>query len=181
MRNRLRSDEQDPRELLPVPEKAMRRLLAVPIDGRIGMGGVFCRWLTDLDARATEFTPADVPTLVSVTLDLLASAVTRCLEAETALSPEVRRNALRAQINAFVEDGTSPAAWIRHRRLERCRRDLADPHLNRRPIQAVAARWGFTDPTHFSRLFRTVYGMPPRDFRSLSSQACADRQLPCAD
>nr|WP_307135702.1 AraC family transcriptional regulator [Streptomyces aurantiacus] len=46
---------------------------------------------------------------------------------------------------------------------------------------AVAARWGFTDPTHFSRLFRTVYGMPPRDFGSLSSQACADRQLPCAD
>ncbi|MFS8198133.1 helix-turn-helix domain-containing protein [Streptomyces sp. CWNU-52B] len=200
-----------PRELLPVPERAMRRLLAVPIDGRSGMGGVFARWLADLNARAAEFTPADVPALASVTLDLLASAVSRCLETEASLSPEIRRTALRAQISAFVEerladpaltpraiadahhlsvrrlqqllaeDDTSPAAWIRHRRLERCRRDLGNPGLNRRPVHVIAARWGFTDPTHFSRLFRAVYGLPPRDFRNLSSQAYADRQDPCAD
>lgn len=200
-----------PHRLLPLPEKTVQGLLAVPINGRRGMGGVFAGWLADLNARAGELTPADIPTLASVTLDLLASVIARCLEAEAALSPEARRSALRAQINAFVEqhladpamtpqtiadahhislrhlqqllaeDDTSPAAWIRHRRLERCRLDLANPRLNARPVQAIAERWGFTSPTHFSRLFRATYGIPPRDYRHLLSPVCADRQQPCAE
>ncbi|MBU3866254.1 helix-turn-helix domain-containing protein [Streptomyces sp. 4503] len=202
---------QFPRGLMPLPEKTVQRLLTVPIDGRHGMGGTLACWLTDLNARAAEFTPADMATLASVTLDLLASAIARCLEAEGALSPETRRSALRAQINTFVEqhladpamtpqtiadahhislrhlqqllaeDNTSPAAWIRHRRLERCRLDLANPRLNARPIQAIAERWGFTNPTHFSRLFRATYGIPPRDYRNLPPQAYANRQQPCAE
>ncbi|MFI8307457.1 helix-turn-helix domain-containing protein [Streptomyces sp. NPDC085927] len=195
---------QCPRGLLPLPEKTVQRLLAVPISGRHGMGGVFTRWLADLNARAAEFSPADVPTLASVTLDLLASAIARCLEAEEALSPEARRSALRARISAFVEqhladpvlapqtiadahhislrhlqqllaeDDTSPATWIRHRRLERCRLDLANPRLHTRPVQAIATSWGFPDPAHFSRLFRATYGMSPRDFRNLRAEACAN-------
>nr|WP_267882574.1 helix-turn-helix domain-containing protein [Streptomyces griseus] len=189
---------QFPRRLLPLPEKTVQRLLAVPIDGRRGMGGAFTRWLTDLNARAGEFTPADISTLTSVTLNLLASVIARRLAADDALTPEARRTALRAKINAFVEqhladpvmsprtiadahhislrylqqllaeDDTSPAAWIRHRRLERCRLDLADPRLNARSVQAIAERWGFTNPAHFSRLFRATYGMPPRDYRNLA-------------
>lgn len=202
---------QCPRGLLPLPEKTVQRLLAVPISGRHGMGGVFTRWLADLNTRADEFTPADVPTLASVTLDLLASVIARSLEAEEALSPETRRIALWARINAFVErhladpamtpqaiadahhislrhlqqllaeNGTSPAAWIRHRRLERCRLDLADPRLHARPIQAIATRWGFPDPAHFSRLFRAAYGMPPRDYRNMRDGAVANLQPPCAN
>nr|WP_246098027.1 helix-turn-helix transcriptional regulator [Streptomyces botrytidirepellens] len=75
----------------------------------------------------------------------------------------------------------SPAAWIRHRRLERCRLALANPRLNARPIQAIATRWGFTDPAHFSRLFRAAYGIPPRDHRNLPHTVCANRQQACAD
>ncbi|MFS8201870.1 helix-turn-helix domain-containing protein [Streptomyces sp. CWNU-52B] len=202
---------QCPRGLLPLPDKTVQRLLAVPISGRHGMGGVFTRWLADLNARAAEFTPDDVPTLVSVTLDLLASTIARCLDTEEALSPEARRIALRARISTFVErhladpamtpqaiadahhislrhlqqllaeDDTSPAAWIRHRRLERCRLDLANPRLYTRPIQAIAEHWGFTNPTHFSRLFRLTYGIPPRDYRNLPPKACANRQQPSAE
>ncbi|MFD7288831.1 helix-turn-helix domain-containing protein [Streptomyces sp. NPDC059863] len=198
------------RRLLPLPERTVRHLLNVPINGLHGMGGVFTRWLTDLNKRVGEFTPDDVPTLASVTLDLLASTVARCLEAEEALSPETRRIALRTRINTYIEqhladpdltpqtiadahhislrhlqqllaeDDTSPAAWLRHRRLERCRFDLADPRLNARPIRAVAARWGFTDAAHFSRLFRAAYGIPPRDYRDLPPGARANRQHTCA-
>lgn len=189
----------------------MQRLLAVPISGRHGMGGMFTPWPADLNTRAAEFTPADIPTLTSVTLDLLASVIARCLEAEEALSPETRRSALRARINAFVEqhladpamtprtiadahhiplrhlrqllaeDETSPAAWIRHRRLELCRLGLANPRLHTRPVQAIATSYGFPDPAHFSRLFRATYGMSPRDFRNLRAEACANRQLPCVN
>ncbi|MFI1583955.1 helix-turn-helix domain-containing protein [Embleya sp. NPDC020630] len=197
---------QCPRELLPLPAKTVQRVLAVPISGRSGMGGVFARWLSDLNARADELTPADIPTLASVTLDLLASVLARCVESEEMLSPDARRTALRARLVAFMErrladpdltpravaeahhislrhlqqllaeEDTSPAAWIRRRRLERCRLDLADPRASAHPVQAVAERWGFTNPTHFSRLFRATYGMPPRDFRNLVLTACANGQ-----
>ncbi|GLV76327.1 helix-turn-helix domain-containing protein [Streptomyces hygroscopicus] len=202
---------QFPRELMPLPDKTVQHLLGIQIDGRHGMGGVFARWLSDLNARAGEFTPADIPTLTSVSLDLLASVIARCLEAEESLAPEARKTALRARINAFVEqhladpdlspqtiadahhislrhlqqllaeDDTSPAAWIRHRRLERCRLDLTNPRLYARSIQAIAERWGFTNPTHFSRLFRATYGIPPRDYRNLPPKACTNRQQPCAE
>ena len=68
----------------------------------------------------------------------------------------------------FQEQGLTPVAgWIRERRLERCRHDLANPSQQGRPIHAIAARWGFPDPAHFSRTFRTAYGMSPRDYRHL--------------
>jgi AraC-like DNA-binding protein len=33
------------------------------------------------------------------------------------------------------------------------------------PVKAVAARWGFTDPSHFYRCFVRYYGCSPRDYR----------------
>ena len=52
----------------------------------------------------------------------------------------------------FEAQDTTVAAWIRRRRLERCRRDLADPALGAVPVSTVAARWGLPDPAHFSRV-----------------------------
>ncbi|MFF4384997.1 helix-turn-helix transcriptional regulator [Kitasatospora sp. NPDC001547] len=88
---------------------------------------------------------------------------------------------LRRLQQLLAEDDMSPAAWIRRRRLERCRLDLANPRLNARPIQAIAERWGFSDPAHFSRLFRAAYGIPPRDYRNPPPQVRANRQQPCAE
>ncbi|MEU3413776.1 hypothetical protein ABZ760_21320 [Streptomyces sp. NPDC006658] len=85
---------QFPRRLLPLPEKTVQSVLSVPISGRRGMDGMFTRWLIDINARASEFTPADLPTLTSATLDLLASVIARCLEADEALSLEARQSAL---------------------------------------------------------------------------------------
>ncbi|MEO3801146.1 helix-turn-helix domain-containing protein [Nonomuraea sp. B1E8] len=66
----------------------------------------------------------------------------------------------------FQEQETSVAAWIKMRRLERVRRDLADPSLAEVPIHGIAARWGFPDAAGFSRSFRAAYGMPAKDFRA---------------
>ena len=65
----------------------------------------------------------------------------------------------------FEAQGTTVAAWIRHRRLERCRADLADPALGSTPVSAVAARWGLPDSAHFNRLFKRAYGLPPAEYR----------------
>jgi AraC-like DNA-binding protein len=62
------------------------------------------------------------------------------------------------------EDGV--ARFIRRRRLERCRRDLADPALASRPAYAIGLSWGFTDPAHFTRSFRDEYGVTPGEYRS---------------
>ncbi|MEU3597412.1 helix-turn-helix transcriptional regulator [Streptomyces sp. NPDC006798] len=57
------------------------------------------------------------------------------------------------------------AAWIRRRRLERSRADLAVVNRRQQPIHAIAVRWGFTDGAAFSRAFRQAYGISPRAFR----------------
>ncbi|WP_454197781.1 AraC-like ligand-binding domain-containing protein [Nocardia sp. Marseille-Q1738] len=186
------------RALLPLPANRIDRLTAVPFSAHHGVGALFARWLVDLTARAGEFTPADAPTLTSVTVDLLSAALAAPLEAQEILPPDSRRRCLRLQIDSFIEqrlgdpaltpkavadahhislrtlqklfaaDATTPAAWIRRHRLERCRRDLANPLLRSRPIHAIAARWGFTDPAHFSRVFRTAFGLPPSDYRHIT-------------
>ncbi|WP_432514723.1 AraC-like ligand-binding domain-containing protein [Kineococcus sp. SYSU DK001] len=66
----------------------------------------------------------------------------------------------------FREEGTSVSGWIRGRRLEACRRDLAEAHLSGIPIAAVARSWGFQDAAHFTRLFRQAFGTTPSDFRN---------------
>ena len=65
----------------------------------------------------------------------------------------------------FHEADTTVSSWIRMRRLERCRRDLRDPILGDRSVGTVAARWGFLDAAHFSRIFRTAFGEPPSTYR----------------
>lgn len=72
---------------------------------------------------------------------------------------------VRYLYRVFAMQNTTVVAWIRHRRLERCRKDLADPVFYAMPVSAVAARWGLLDSAHFSRLFRQTYGLPPAEYR----------------
>lgn len=65
----------------------------------------------------------------------------------------------------FRQADTTVSTWIRERRLERCRTDLLDPVLAERTVSAIAARWGFTDAAHFSRVFKSAYGVSPSDLR----------------
>ena len=62
--------------------------------------------------------------------------------------------------------GETVGGHIRRRRLERIRRDLADPALAHLPAYAIAARWGIRDASHLSRLFRAEFGLSPRAFRA---------------
>ncbi|MFG3009652.1 helix-turn-helix domain-containing protein [Streptomyces cinerochromogenes] len=66
----------------------------------------------------------------------------------------------------FEGQGCTVGRWIRHRRLEEARRDLAAPGSAGVTVSAVARRWGFANATHFSRSFRAAYGMSPREWRS---------------
>jgi AraC family transcriptional regulator, positive regulator of tynA and feaB len=66
----------------------------------------------------------------------------------------------------FARQGDSPADWIRQRRLENSRSDLADVRFRDRTITEIAFLWGFSDSAHFSRSFRKQFGISPRAFRA---------------
>ncbi|WP_031171357.1 helix-turn-helix domain-containing protein [Streptosporangium roseum] len=180
---------------LPLPGTKVDDLLARRMPARAGMAAVLAHYLRSLVRQASSMALVDVRRLGTLTLDLAMAFIAHRLNAQDRLPPETRQQALRVRIRAFVEHNLgdprlSPAviaahhhisvrylhllfqrpettlmAWIRQRRLESCRADLADLHLRAHSIKDIAARWGFTHATDFSRSFRRAYGMPPKDYR----------------
>jgi len=67
-----------------------------------------------------------------------------------------------------ISGGTTLGDYIRVRRLEQCRRDLANPRLREKKITEIAFFWGFSDSAHFSHSFRKQFGVSPRVFREQS-------------
>ncbi|GAA4508115.1 helix-turn-helix domain-containing protein [Actinoallomurus oryzae] len=85
--------------------------------------------------------------------------------------PELSPASLARELNvsvrtlhrAFAASGEPVAAYIRRRRLEQARLQLATPH--RRPsISEVAAHWQFADSSHFIREFKKHYAQTPAEF-----------------
>ncbi|MEU8825165.1 helix-turn-helix domain-containing protein [Streptomyces sp. NPDC048636] len=63
----------------------------------------------------------------------------------------------------FEETGETVAGFVRTRRLARARGELI---TGAEPVSAIAARWGFSDPSHFARAFSAVYGTAPTNYRA---------------
>jgi AraC-like DNA-binding protein len=184
-----------PRAALPLPTEKVDRLLATPLPGDAGMGVLLSQFLTHLAAESAAVGPQDAVRLGTVTLDLVTAFLAQHLDATDTVPPERRQQALMVGIHSFIErnlgdpqlspaavaaahhisvrylhrlyqgQGTTIADGIRRSRLQRIHRDLADPRLNALSISSIAARWGFPEPTSFSRAFKTLYGVTPRDHR----------------
>ena len=71
---------------------------------------------------------------------------------------------VRQLYRILAAEGISLGDWIRARRLEECRKDLASTGAGD-PVFVVARRWGFTDASSFARMFRATFGMSPREWR----------------
>jgi AraC-like DNA-binding protein len=68
--------------------------------------------------------------------------------------------------------------WVIQQRLEGARTELVDAGSRDRSIAMVARRWGFTDPSYFSRRFRQAFGLTPRDWRRLDPSPPAVLAIP---
>lgn len=91
------------------------------------------------------------------------------------LSVQSTAQALQMSVSSIYRvletQGVTLADWIWSQRIERCRRDLADPQKVCLGITVIAFRWGFSDASHMSRLFKKAYGMCPREFRDRATRA----------
>ena len=182
---------------LPLAPDELDRLTAVRISGRSGPGALTAALAYRLTRRLGDGEPAAA--LDTGLLDVLAVALAQRLDGVAALPRATRRRALLAGVQAFIEQRladpalspgliaaanhisvrllhklfetheTTVAAWVRQRRLERCRRDLLDPSLGGWPAAAIGARWGLRNAANFSRLFRAAYGLPPGRYRLLAA------------
>ncbi|MFD5567522.1 helix-turn-helix domain-containing protein [Streptomyces cadmiisoli] len=63
----------------------------------------------------------------------------------------------------FEESGETVAGFVRTRRLARARADLT---AGEEPVSVIASRWGFADPSHFTRAFGEAYGTTPTRYRA---------------
>lgn len=189
-----------PRALVALPAHRAERVIGRRLSGREGVGALLAQFLVQLVSDTRPYQPLDAPRLGTVVTDLVTAAFAHAVDADRDLPPETHARTLTLRIKAFIrrhlgdqdltpariaaahhisrshlyrlfrDEGVTVASYVRERRLENARRDLADPALRTMPIHAVAARWGFPRAPEFTRAFRTAYGVLPSDVREQAAK-----------
>ncbi|HWS34930.1 MAG TPA: helix-turn-helix domain-containing protein [Actinoplanes sp.] len=174
-----------PRRELRMRQAQLDRLIGERIDGSHGPGALVSVLARESARSAAGFREAEALRSAAAVIELIAVALEARLGDGQPAPDERLRNRIAGYIEARLTDpGLSPpgiaaahhisvrrlhklfedqpftvAALIRRRRLERCRAELTG---GGRTVTAVAARWGFSDPTHFSKIFKAAYGYNAR-------------------
>jgi AraC-like DNA-binding protein len=190
-----------PRQALGLSEEEVRRLTAVATRPDEGLAALVASFLVRLASDAAGYLSQTGDVLARNAVDLLTTLAAERLGRGLATRDDSATTALRLRVHAFIdrhlsdpdlspetvaaahhvsvrylhylfqEQGTTVSRWIRHRRLEACRRELARRATGGVAVAAVAQRFGLTSPAHFSRVFRAAYGMSPREWRAVAAGA----------
>ncbi|GGV22546.1 transcriptional regulator [Actinomadura cremea] len=192
-----------PKRLLSVPRDQLDGTVWPPLSGREGIGGMLAGALTNLTANPGACRPSDGARVAAVLAQLVSALLAHALETADDASLDARRRVLLMRTHEFIDrhlrdpelspaavaaahhisvsylhrlfsaEGVTVAAWIRLRRLERARLALADPALRAVPVHRVAAAWGFTHHSAFTRAFHDAFGLSPSDYRHQALDAPA--------
>lgn len=182
-----------PKNMIDIPSTMLGQLTAVRLSGTDGLAAMVVPFLARMVDNLEALGGTTGPRIAHSTVDLVTTMYARELDFDhsdgdphQALMRRVREyidanlhspSLGPAEIAAahyvstrhlhglFKEQGTTVATWIRQRRLQHCRRDLLDPVFSGRPVAAIAARWGFVDAAHFSRVFKAEFGESPSQAR----------------
>jgi len=68
----------------------------------------------------------------------------------------------------FEDQGESVSRCIWRTRLDACKAALGDPELRERSVSDIAYQFGFSDASHFSRMFKAQFGDAPARYRKES-------------
>jgi AraC-like DNA-binding protein len=186
---------------LRIPGEVFRRyvarpekIVAVPVSGSSGPGGLVSRFLRDLwhnpeTVPGPDFASRLAPTI----LDLIATAYLTVPQAQP--QPSSLATARRVEILNHIEahladpdltpqtiaarfrittrylhrlleqEAETPSRYILRRRLEASSRTLTNPLRLHCSITFIAFQHGFNSVAHFCKAFRDRYGLSPRDYR----------------
>jgi len=166
------------------------------IDSRVGIGAVLFSHVDSLARQLEVFTENDHAAVRRATLELLTAAMSHRVETpqrglalrylkqlqdyilanlqDETLSPTTIATANNMSPRyvhmLFAQIGVSTSAWIRTQRLERCKDDLRSRAFRDSSVAEIAYAWGFTDPSHFTRVFKQQYGVGPREYREAAAR-----------
>ena len=73
--------------------------------------------------------------------------------------------------NAFADEDDTLAGYILRQRVLACARDLRRSGTQARPVTDIALSWGFSNLSHFSRVFRDQLGTSPSAYRARGQPA----------
>jgi AraC-like DNA-binding protein len=185
-----------PRAALRLSPAQLQRLTTRPISGREGLGSLVSQYLFALGRQLDTSVCSASFHLSEATLDLLAASFAERLACTGKTEVYSGKAGLLLRVRAYIEDRLGDprldvatiagahhisvrflqklfegqeqtvTGWIRAQRLDHCRRDLANPALAEEPVTSIAAHWGLVEAAHFSRLFKSTYGLAPRDYRA---------------
>jgi AraC-like DNA-binding protein len=188
-----------PHALVPVHPDAVRELTGLRMPGTEGVAALVRKMAAGIADGAAEYSPAEAARLAGVTADLAGVLLAHRLDAPAPAAADSRQRTLMIRVQAFIDQrladprlspgqvaaahhigvrtlhrlfaghGLTVAGWIRQQRLDRCRRDLADPRLAAQYIDTIAQRWAFTDGAHLSNAFKSAYGITPAQWRASAS------------
>lgn len=170
------------------------RYCALTLDGSHGIGALFANYLNQVGMQLEQGDESVHPLIGQQLLELFAACAeynpevlgtqtssvraahlhrieqyVRSHLADTTLNPEKIARACRISTrylhDLFGDTGQTFSQWLRDQRLEGARQALGrHPHL---PLAQIAYQWGFTDQSHFSRVFKLRYGHTPRENRQM--------------
>lgn len=177
---------------LIVPKDRFRAVVAEPerdlgrvVDAASGPGALAAHQLLALVRHAPEIGEQAAGRVLDGTLELLGAALRAAAPEGAGSSTRLARVkewierrlddpdltpariaaahgiALRTLHAWFHAEGLSLSRWLLRRRLERSLRDLSRGYG--RSVTEVALRWGFNDPSYFSRAFKAAFGKRPGD------------------
>jgi AraC-like DNA-binding protein len=190
---------QMPRKLLQQRIGAFDTLTATTFSGDRPLERLAYGFLAGMSQAVDRVDPATASRLLDQALDLIAMAFAERMHARPT-DQSFHRSALLYRLKNYIlthlHDGELSASraasaigispryasdlmadeqisfrsYVQTQRLERCKRDLADPAQAARHVGDIAFAWGFNDLAHFSRIFKQRFGAAPREWREQATR-----------
>lgn len=183
-----------PRDTLRQAMPGVGDLHALVLRGDSAIGGLLGDYMASLLARADAIDMADAANVAQATTDMIAACFHSTAETRARASSVIERTmrermerhiaahldspdltipALcrlfrisRTQLYRLFEPLGGVANYIQEQRLLRAHAELCSPRNDHRRVYEIAFGLGFTSEAHFSRVFRTRFGMSPTDVRA---------------
>jgi AraC-like DNA-binding protein len=183
-----------PRAVLEPLLKHPDGLHGIVLSGRTGLGHVLATYMQTIHKAAVSLSAEDGAAISEATASLIAGCFGPSADTqETATA--AKRGALLLTIKRYIEANLADpsltvdritrefhvsratlvrmfeplgglSGYIRERRMFRCFAEITSPSHAHRSISDIAYSWGFGNEAAFSRAFRRIFAMSPREARS---------------